>query len=602
MSGLLGLIRDRSLENSEIELLRDAINLAGNFTVNELETTGAFFTVSSLGVTPLKGNRLFENDRWILLFAGDLIDYKEVPYDEIIRSMDENKYEYFDCLEGMFAIAAFNKKDRKVALVTDRRSQYPLYLYVSKDVICFTTSLSVLCRLKRFDFDKRWLWEYLLFNFPVSEVTFVQDVKRIRGGKVVLVDLDSLSAKETNYTRPFEPGNQLLDGKEALSHAFDVFKQRVPLYFRGSNEIACALTSGWDGRTILALAPRRDQITAYTYGIPGCEDLEKARDVAQRTGTKHIPIPFDSELVKELPSYMLETVYLSSGMQGILRGTLLFAYDRLTQKGRRFPITMSGLFVDCLFRGHAASPPLISYDMANLFEGRSNSIRRDVWITFMGSEYAEFEEYICSQLEGLKAQFGEFSSASHHLSYLVYIIAPRYFGGEISIGNYFTTIRVPAWDKQIVEVAYNIKPSTLTFSQFTEHVRGSYEEMVLESYIIGNMAPKFAKIAVGSTRPDFVLKGEYAHLLYKSYNYIKRRLFSSSQTYSFLEDWDHWINVIHKEFVFDLIFSDKSEIRGCVSDGFLEQMRDRPDTHYIGKLVTAEIILRLIKKKWNRFW
>jgi hypothetical protein len=602
MSGLLGVIRNRAFESEETELLANAINLSGNFAVQQIETRDGFFAVSSLRTAPLRGNRLFENHRWVLLFAGDLIDHREVPHDEIVRCLEKKEYDYFEGFEGVFAIAALNKEDKKAVLVTDRRSQYPLYLYLGKDTVCFSTDLSAFCRLKAFEFDKRWLWEYLFFNFPVSNVTFLKYVSRVQEGRVVLVDLDSLSADEVEYTKPFKPENNLLEEKKAISFAFDAFRNRVPAYFAGSEEIACPLTSGWDGRTVLALAPRREEVTTFTYGVPGCEDIEKATEIAHQTGTKHIRIPFDSEFVKDLPRYMLDTVYLSSGAQGILRGTLLFAYEKLTQGARRFPITVSGIFVDCLFRGHAASPPLISYDIADLFGGRSISPIKDMWAPFFELDCPLFENHISTQLEALRKRFGEFTSASNHLSYLVYLISPRYFGGEISIANNFTTIRVPAWDRQIMEAAYSIKTGTLSFSQYAGHKRGSYDEMVLQSHILSKVAPELAKIPVGSNRPDLVIRGEYIHFLYKVYNYLKRKLFVRPQTYAELEDWDHWIAFTHKGFIDGLVFSTNSEIRGYVSDQMLKQLRGKQDIHWIGKLATAEVILRLMKKEWQRFW
>ena len=126
--------------------------------------------------------------------------------------------------------------------------------------------------------------------------------------------------------------------------------------------------------------------------------------------------------------------------------------------------------------------------------------------------------------------------------------------------------------------------------------------MVLQSYIINKLAPKLAKIPVDSARPDMVIKGEYVHFAYKAYNYFKRRLLIRSKVLAPLEDWHDWLGVTHKGFIQDLIFSSNSEIREYISDKWLRQLREKPDLHFIGKLVTAEIILRLIKTKWERFW
>ncbi|MHA1845996.1 MAG: hypothetical protein ACTSWE_17255, partial [Promethearchaeota archaeon] len=68
------------------------------------------------------------------------------------------------------------------------------------------------------------------------------------------------------------------------------------------------------------------------------------------------------------------------------------------------------------------------------------------------------------------------------------------------------------------------------------------------------------------------------------------------------EDWDFWLNNINKKLINKLIFSKKSLIREFISDGFLNELEKKRSVHWISKISSLEIILRLIENGWERFW
>ncbi len=47
-------------------------------------------------------------------------------------------------------------------------------------------------------------------------------------------------------------------------------------YYPADSKVAVSLTAGFDSRSVLAFAPEqvRDRVTTYTYGVPGCSELE----------------------------------------------------------------------------------------------------------------------------------------------------------------------------------------------------------------------------------------------------------------------------------------------------------------------------------------
>ena len=192
-----------------------------------------------------------------------------------------------------------------------------------------------------------------------------------------------------------------------------------------------------------------------------------------------------------------------------------------------------------------------------------------------------------------------FTSSEHHLLYKLYVTHPELFAGELKIAENFTTVRVPSWDSDILHLVFSIKESALSFSEFTGHIRGGKSEQELQSYILQQTSPLLATIPILNTRPDILLKNRYFYEIYRIYRGIGNRLRYVYTKNSPLENWDHWLNVVQKPFIDDLIFSPSSLIREYITKDFLNKIRKNRNTHWIPKLATAEIVLRLIRKKWQ---
>jgi len=600
----LGIISNK-IEYDELKGLIQTINLSENLHVESLQAKNILFSVAFLKNSPLKGDRLFENETWIILFAGDIVEYKTIPYEDIIEILEEKKAKAFTKFNGYFSIAAYNKTLNKLFIISDRFSQHPIYYSINDNNVYFSTEMSTFCRLnKKFKFNEEWLWEYLFFNFPIGDTTILESVKRMPPASIIEYNHNSGKYYKFEYAKVFERKDNLLGGNEALELSSEIFANRIPKYFEGASEVACALTNGWDGRIVLALAPNCD-ITAYTYGMPNCGDIKGAKKTAEILNIKHRVITFNEEFIRDLPNYMLETVFLSSGLEKVLRATLLYIYGKLTDYGKIFPLTTSGIALGGIFRGHMLSPEIISFDLASMFKGNKTDIRKGFWSSVFKTDYSLFEEYIMQKLKYLQNIFGDFKAPDHHLSYLIYFVFPKHFCGEMKIASNFTTLRVPSWDSEVIDLSYSIKQSALSFSEYSGHVRGGRDEVLLQSYLLSKLSPRFAKIPVQNTRPDVALRGDVSYQFYRIIKGLRNRIsyivFPKTRTVS-LDEWDVWINNTHKEFIDGLIFSKDSEVRKYFKSEYLEKLKKNRTLQNIGKLASSEIILRLVKNNWKRFW
>ncbi len=591
-------LTEKSPSDSKI---KEGINLAGNYQVNLIKIDSTIFCTAKLPSTPLKGERIFKNERWVILFAGDLIDYDSVPFLSIIQFAEKSDWKKLEELNGVFSIFIYDKSIQQYYLISDRRSQHPVYYIINNEEIIFSTELSLFVKLLDEPvFNEKWLYDYLFFNFPVGETTFLKNVFKLPPASILNYDIKKNTYEIFEYASNFEVRSPLLDGDEGLEYASEIFAKQLPKYYPESSQIACALTNGWDGRTVLSLAPDHSKVTAYTYGGPGCYDIMGAKATAKALHINHQEINFDDDFLKNLSDDIYETVYLSSGLQGILRSTLLNVYKKLSIN---YDLALSGILLDGLFRGHGGYPGVISDELHNLF--KFGEIEFDnQWGEIFGLNRYDFRDEIQNKLTEFKNKYGEFFSTTYHLNYEVYLTGPGYFGGEWKLANNFLTQRVPAWDNEITKIAYSIKQTKLTYSQFTSPKFGSKNSMMLQAYVMNKLSPKFAKVPFKLIKPNIILKNEATYQMYTFYRRIHNRVNKviSSKKITHLENWPFWINNNLKGQTNHLIFSNDALVRNYISYQFLNKLKIEKQYQWIGKLATVEIILRLIQSRWTRFW
>lgn len=550
----------------------------------------------------MKYSTMFENSKWNIFIIGDVVDISQNYIEVIINCLRKESFYDFSKFEGIYAIVAIDIIEKEVFVVSDRRSQYSVYWAVVSGNLCIGSEMSSFCKVGDFGVDERWIWEFLYYNFPVSNVSFLKGVTRFPAGTVMKFYLnDPKKHKVFTYASEFKVHTPLLKKKKALEVALDVFSERFPLYFEG-RDMACPITAGWDARTVLAFKPSDAALTTYTYGIPGTSDLLRAARVARSAGTTHREILFDQEFVNTLPELMLDTVYASSGTQGVKRATLLHVYRSITQNGTEFPLTLSGVALGAL-RGHAGWHPLTSPDVFDLFEGKASELQVGSWQDVFEQNIGFFSDHIAGTNSCLEDRFGSFTSSAHHFLYSLYMIGARYFGGEMKIADNFTTWRVPAYDTKIIEYGFASDLSMLSYSQFLpEHTRGTRDEMVMQSYLLVKKAPHLAKIPIVSARPEFVLAGDFFHFLYRVNHKIRNAL-NNEINHIPLEDWEQWMNTDCGSWI-DIFFLDSDlEISKYVSKKYLIKLLGEDKSgHMFSKIFTVEIVLRLVKNRWVKFW
>jgi hypothetical protein len=121
----------------------------------------------------------------------------------------------------------------------------------------------------------------------------------------------------------------------------------------------------------------------------------------------------------------------------------------------------------------------------------------------------------------------------------------------------------------------------------------------LQAYLLNEFSKSLSKIPIRNTRPDIAIRNKLVYETYRICQGVFKRIKLGGIKFEPLENWDLWLNGIHKNVVDEWIFSNNSLIKEYISDEFLKHQKQKRDIHWIGKLVTTELILRLMKNRWN---
>lgn len=599
MPGILGILGQQK-EGSEIRKLARTLDPVSLCETKVVELSDGWLAAAMLTNNHLRITNYYEDNNYAGSFVGDLVGLENVPWKQIIGSFSREDYNTLCDLRGTFAISLFDKNLRRLSLVSDRISQQPIYYYIYGHSIVYSTSMLTYCYLMGLEsFNLEWLYEFLYFNYPIGQTTFFKNVKRMPAATVFQYDLSLGRSSCREYVSRFARPRELLRGREALNKALSVFRECVPKYFDSGLETAVSLTGGLDSRTVLSFAPNNASLSTYTYGTPGCIDLTEAARIASTLGLPHTKVLFDGRLVDGLPELIYETVTLSGGLEKITRGILPYVYRTLTDNGRRFPIVVTGVSGDHLFRDHIKTrgnmPHMISADMTKVLHDGRITVNEAIFRNGFVDRFEEFKAHVCSVIEGLSKKYGELTSPASYVSFLVYEVTPKHFSGEVAIANNFTTFRTPYWDPDIIALSYEIEYATLGFSEALPK-KDKYLETLLQSFLIGNNASFSMLPFRGMPLKVFSSGRRFSHHLSR----VSRRGFPKVKALMKreapvpLEDWSNWFKT-SLTVAIDTIVSKNCLLSDYIAWEVLERAKRANDLHWISKFVTCEIILGLIK-------
>jgi asparagine synthase (glutamine-hydrolysing) len=193
-------------------------------------------------------------------------------------------------LRGMFAVAIWDARARRLVLARDRFGIKPLYYRHHAGELAFASELRALPR-GEIDFDA--LEAFLAFNSIPAPYSIFRDVRKLPAG-YVLVWEDDGHVRLERYARPGPVAAEALRGDdeaELIEELRARLRDSVRAHLLADVPVGVLLSGGVDSAVLAALAAQETSEPVHTFTIGFAErsfdERSDARRVAERYGTNH---------------------------------------------------------------------------------------------------------------------------------------------------------------------------------------------------------------------------------------------------------------------------------------------------------------------------
>ncbi len=279
--------------------------------------------LSELGHQPMHS----KDDRVIVIFNGEIYNFQDLKSEFVGYSFQSNcdteilvaaylkwGIKFVEHLNGMFAIALFDREDNTLYLIRDRIGKKPLYYYLESENLYFASELKPLMANSHFvrQIDKKVVGKYLYKQYINAPNTIFQSTYKLRPGEIL--KFKNGVAEKWKYWDVAEVYHRVkkdISYEEAKEQLEVLLKNAVIQRMEADVPVGEFLSGGYDSALVCAIAQSISSKPIKTYSIGfGDKKLDEApfaRQIAHYLGSKHTEYYISEkdmvDLVRSIPQY-----------------------------------------------------------------------------------------------------------------------------------------------------------------------------------------------------------------------------------------------------------------------------------------------------------
>jgi len=339
MCGIAGIV---SSEHQAKELqrivirMRDYLAHRGPDDVGLYVEDGITLAHTRLSIIDLSGGHqpLTSEDGAIrLIVNGEIYNYKSLQKslisrghrlltqsdsEVIIHLYEDEGEKCLEYLDGMFAFALWDGRQRKLLLARDRFGIKPLYYGVTKNMVCFASELTAVVRSRLFEaeVDSHALYGYLALSYVPGPLSIFKGIHKVQPAERIIVRNGSIDRKTYWMPQRVSVPRKRSVAVEVLA---DRFEESVRSHLIADVPVAAFLSGGVDSSAVVAMAQRHKRMETFCVTFPHMriDEAPIARQVANTLGSNHheVKITLDpTKLLMEAIQFMDEPFADSSAL------------------------------------------------------------------------------------------------------------------------------------------------------------------------------------------------------------------------------------------------------------------------------------------------
>jgi asparagine synthase (glutamine-hydrolysing) len=343
-------------------------------------------------------------DRFVVILNGEIYNYRELR-DELtakghqIRTHTDTEVllnawaewgtDCLDRLNGMFAFALWDDRERALYLVRDRVGIKPLYYFCGQDARAPGATLAFASEIKSIlasglikpELDHEALHQFLTFLWAPDPNTLFKDIKTVRPGHFVKV----VGGEVTEHQWWDISFDEIEEGKDEAwwqERVLETLDRVVKLEMVADVPLGSFLSGGVDSSSIVAMMKQHSNgrpVGTYAIGIEAedlrydiiPDDVAWARRVNQQLATDYHEIMLKPEVAELLPKlvYHMDEPAIDMAIPSYL-------VSRAARESMR--VMLSGMGGDEVFAGY---PRQMAMKLAGAFDPVPQLLRRPLMRT-----------------------------------------------------------------------------------------------------------------------------------------------------------------------------------------------------------------------------
>ncbi len=347
-----------------------------------------------LSILDIGGGRqpMHLNGRFTIVFNGEIYNHADIrtmlnlkgntasDTETILLLYQKYGTDLLQYLEGMFAFAIYDNREKKLFIARDRAGKKPVYYYNDGEKIVFASELNCLKGLLPLQIETNHFYHYLRVGSFYGSLTPYKNVEELNAGHFLLIDCTTLQITKKcwwsinnfylqTHNDSFEESLEKVDG-----YLNSAVKRRVE---SSDLEVGSFLSGGIDSGLTTAIASQyKSNIKTFTVSFDGeYDEAPLAKLVADKYQTNHTEIKISFDHLKN----DLEKICCNYG-EPFFDSSAIPSYYVSAAAKKHLTVILNGDGADELFGGYRRYVPFAKYDFfkKNTFIKNAASIAKNI--------------------------------------------------------------------------------------------------------------------------------------------------------------------------------------------------------------------------------
>ncbi len=242
----------------------------------------AILDISPRGAQPM----MSKDGKWVIVFNGCIYNFQHLKLElqslghefvstsdteVIVEGLAAQGPSFFERLDGMFAIAAWNKEKKELWLSRDRYGVKPLYYYFKNGVLLFASEIKAFIAHRKFSVEVNHdsLNEYFTFQNMFTYQTLFKDVYMLPQANSVCINSQSTEIRHHSWwDYDFSQADETMTFEEARDETQRLFSKAVSKQMVADVPVGSYLSGGMDSGSIAVAASRHvPRLFTFTCGF-----------------------------------------------------------------------------------------------------------------------------------------------------------------------------------------------------------------------------------------------------------------------------------------------------------------------------------------------